>query len=133
MQYSSVFGYSYVYSCIWLLCVIPLGMGPVTAKARMCETSSQLFNGPCLSTTNCANICQNEGFPDGDCKGFRLRCICNRPCWWNYKGKRQTMLIHDRFMLFFFSFYFILSPSNELMGYKSRKPFSLYISIFFWG
>ncbi|KAH0942975.1 hypothetical protein HID58_002612 [Brassica napus] len=60
--------------------LVATGMGPVTAKARMCETSSQLFNGPCLSTTNCANICQNEGFPDGDCKGFRLRCICNRPC-----------------------------------------------------
>ncbi|CAH8322759.1 unnamed protein product [Eruca vesicaria subsp. sativa] len=60
--------------------LVATGMGPVTVEARMCETSSQLFNGLCLSTTNCANICQNEGFPNGDCQGFRRRCICNRPC-----------------------------------------------------
>jgi len=56
-------------------------MGLVTVEARTCETSSNLFNGPCLSSSNCANVCHNEGFSDGDCRGFRRRCLCTRPCW----------------------------------------------------
>ncbi|KFK26328.1 hypothetical protein AALP_AA8G233400 [Arabis alpina] len=65
---------------LFMLLVATTGIGPVTVEARTCETSSQLFNGPCLSTTNCANVCHNEGFPDGDCRGFRRRCLCSRPC-----------------------------------------------------
>ncbi|CAH2047847.1 unnamed protein product [Thlaspi arvense] len=65
---------------LFMLLIATGMMGPVTVEARVCESSSQLFNGPCLSTTNCASICHSEGFTDGDCQGFRRRCICNRPC-----------------------------------------------------
>ncbi|KAL1226397.1 Defensin-like protein 5 [Cardamine amara subsp. amara] len=60
--------------------LVATGMGPVTVEARTCQSSSQLFSGPCLSTSNCANVCHNEGFTDGDCRGFRRRCFCNKPC-----------------------------------------------------
>ncbi|CAA7029662.1 unnamed protein product [Microthlaspi erraticum] len=60
--------------------LIATGLGPVTVEARTCETSSQLFNGPCLSETNCANVCHNEGFSDGDCRGILRRCFCTKPC-----------------------------------------------------
>ncbi|KAL1221098.1 Defensin-like protein 1 [Cardamine amara subsp. amara] len=55
-------------------------MGPVKVEARVCETRSQKFKGPCVSENNCANVCQTEGFPDGDCNGILRRCYCNSPC-----------------------------------------------------
>ncbi|CAD5315959.1 unnamed protein product [Arabidopsis thaliana] len=58
-----------------LFMILATVMGPVTVEARTCETSSNLFNGPCLSSSNCANVCHNEGFSDGDCRGFRRRCF----------------------------------------------------------
>ncbi|CAN8245069.1 unnamed protein product [Cochlearia groenlandica] len=61
--------------------LVSTGIGPVfVVEARTCETSSQLFNGPCLSETNCANVCHNEGFSDGDCRGLLRQCYCTRPC-----------------------------------------------------
>ncbi|XP_019093615.1 PREDICTED: defensin-like protein 5 [Camelina sativa] len=64
-----------------LFMLLTTGMvSPVTVEARTCETSSQLFNGLCLSASNCANVCHTEGFSDGDCRGFRRRCMCNIPC-----------------------------------------------------
>ncbi|KAK4380598.1 hypothetical protein RND71_002460 [Anisodus tanguticus] len=44
-------------------------MGP--AEARSCESASQRFKGLCVRNSNCASICNTEGFPDGHCKGFR--------------------------------------------------------------
>ncbi|EOA34866.1 hypothetical protein CARUB_v10022448mg [Capsella rubella] len=55
-------------------------LATVTVEGRTCESSSNLFSGPCLSESNCANVCNTEGFPDGDCRGFRRRCMCTRPC-----------------------------------------------------
>nr|DAD43928.1 TPA_asm: hypothetical protein HUJ06_002158 [Nelumbo nucifera] len=48
--------------------------------AKMCKTPSRQFRGLCLIGRNCDNVCRGEGFPDGDCDGFRRRCICSRPC-----------------------------------------------------
>ncbi|KAE9614618.1 putative knottin, scorpion toxin [Lupinus albus] len=44
------------------------------------RSSSQNFHGLCFDSTNGGHICQTEGFPDGHCKGFRLRCFCTRFC-----------------------------------------------------
>nr|DAD32564.1 TPA_asm: hypothetical protein HUJ06_011415 [Nelumbo nucifera] len=55
-------------------------MGPKVAEARTCESQSHRFKGACLSDTNCASVCQTEGFPAGDCKGARRRCFCVKPC-----------------------------------------------------
>ncbi|KAJ8574219.1 hypothetical protein K7X08_026024 [Anisodus acutangulus] len=51
-----------------------------TAEARSCESASQRFKGLCVRNSNCASICNTEGFPDGHCKGFRRRCFCTRHC-----------------------------------------------------
>ncbi|GFP94953.1 defensin-like protein 5 [Phtheirospermum japonicum] len=50
------------------------------AMAKMCEKASSTFKGVCLSDTNCQSVCSNEGFVDGECEGFRHRCICRNPC-----------------------------------------------------
>ncbi|XP_019198214.1 PREDICTED: defensin D2-like [Ipomoea nil] len=50
------------------------------AEARKCETPSAKYKGLCGRKSNCAAVCLTEGFPDGECRGFRRRCICNKPC-----------------------------------------------------
>ncbi|XP_073275716.1 defensin-like protein [Primulina huaijiensis] len=52
----------------------------MVGEARLCESKSLRFKGPCLSNTNCASVCHSEGFPSGDCRGFRRRCFCLIPC-----------------------------------------------------
>ncbi|KZV14638.1 hypothetical protein F511_42150 [Dorcoceras hygrometricum] len=52
----------------------------MVGEARICESRSFRFRGPCVRDTNCASVCRSEGFPDGDCRGFRRRCFCRRPC-----------------------------------------------------
>ncbi|KAK4491855.1 hypothetical protein RD792_002634 [Penstemon davidsonii] len=47
---------------------------------RSCEAPSGNFKGLCLSDQNCRSVCFQEGFTDGECKGFRQRCFCNKPC-----------------------------------------------------
>ncbi|XP_052205581.1 defensin-like protein [Diospyros lotus] len=54
--------------------------GNMVAEARTCESQSHRFRGTCVSNSNCANVCQTEGFPDGNCRGFRRRCFCTKPC-----------------------------------------------------
>ncbi|ESQ33095.1 hypothetical protein EUTSA_v10005228mg [Eutrema salsugineum] len=59
---------------------VATGMGPVTVEARTCESKSHRFKGACLSETNCKNVCHNEGFRGGNCRGLRRRCFCTRNC-----------------------------------------------------
>nr|XP_043634389.1 defensin SD2-like [Erigeron canadensis] len=54
--------------------------GPMVVEGRTCETQSHLFRGPCMSNTNCGNVCRTEGFSDGHCRGFRRRCYCTKEC-----------------------------------------------------
>ncbi|XP_028752588.1 defensin-like protein [Neltuma alba] len=70
-------------SSIFLLFLLLLatGMGPrMVAEARMCESASQRFRGICVRSSNCASVCQSEGFADGHCRGFRRRCLCRKQC-----------------------------------------------------
>ncbi|XP_060171115.1 defensin-like protein [Lycium barbarum] len=61
--------------------VLATDMAPMSsAEARTCESQSHHFKGTCLSDTNCASICKNEGFIGGDCHGLRRRCFCTRNC-----------------------------------------------------
>ncbi|KAM3360586.1 defensin Ec-AMP-D1 [Capsicum galapagoense] len=61
--------------------VMATEMGPMRiVEARTCESQSHRFKGACVSKTNCASVCQTEGFSGGDCRGFRHRCFCTRPC-----------------------------------------------------
>ncbi|KAL8139720.1 hypothetical protein V2J09_005741 [Rumex salicifolius] len=62
-----------------LLLVTASEMGAVV-EGRTCETQSHKFKGTCLRGSNCASICQTEGFPSGDCVGLRRRCFCSKPC-----------------------------------------------------
>ncbi|XP_016451209.1 defensin-like protein P322 [Nicotiana tabacum] len=63
------------------LLVTATEMGPMTiAEARTCESQSHRFKGPCSRDSNCATVCLTEGFSGGDCRGFRRRCFCTRPC-----------------------------------------------------
>nr|QIZ15303.1 defensin [Camelina sativa] len=57
---------------------VATGMGPVTVEARTCESKSHRFRGPCVSRHNCGNVCHNEGFSGGKCRGSRRRCFCTR-------------------------------------------------------
>ncbi|XP_060196441.1 defensin-like protein [Lycium barbarum] len=61
-----------------LMVVFATEMGP--AEARTCESASQRFKGLCTRSSNCASVCNSEGFPDGKCKGLRRRCFCTRNC-----------------------------------------------------
>ena len=63
-----------------LQCVYIKEMGPRGAEARDCEFPSDKFKGMCFNDRNCGDICETEGFSGGNCKGFRRRCICTKPC-----------------------------------------------------
>ncbi|RCV10227.1 hypothetical protein SETIT_2G095500v2 [Setaria italica] len=55
--------------------------GPVrVAVARQCQSQSHRYKGPCVHDTNCASVCQTEGFTRGKCVGFRGRCFCLKAC-----------------------------------------------------
>ncbi|CAD5196271.1 unnamed protein product [Musa acuminata subsp. malaccensis] len=47
-------------------------------EARVCRYASRSFRGLCFSDTNCAHVCQTEGFNGGHCHGLRRRCMCLR-------------------------------------------------------
>nr|P84965.1 RecName: Full=Defensin Tk-AMP-D1.1 [Triticum kiharae] len=47
---------------------------------RDCESDSHKFHGACFSDTNCANVCQTEGFTAGKCVGVQRHCHCTKDC-----------------------------------------------------
>ncbi|KAI3473649.1 hypothetical protein Pfo_031415 [Paulownia fortunei] len=49
-------------------------------EARVCESQSHGFKGPCAHNHNCGLVCRNEGFSGGKCRGFRHRCFCTKLC-----------------------------------------------------
>ncbi|KAK1684250.1 hypothetical protein QYE76_045098 [Lolium multiflorum] len=51
-------------------------------RHRHCESQSHRFRGACWSDSNCAHVCNTEGFPSGNCKfhGFESKCFCKKPC-----------------------------------------------------
>ncbi|OVA03625.1 Knottin [Macleaya cordata] len=55
-------------------------MGQKVAEARECHAASERFHGICVSGSNCAAVCETEGFTGGECRGFRRRCICTKEC-----------------------------------------------------
>ncbi|KMZ56195.1 Defensin-like protein 4 [Zostera marina] len=57
-----------------------VGLNVAEAKTRTCMSQSHSFKGVCASKSNCKHVCHTEGFPEGDCRGFRRRCFCVRPC-----------------------------------------------------
>ncbi|KAH9686995.1 Knot1 domain-containing protein [Citrus sinensis] len=63
-----------------VLLLLASEMGPRAAEARICESQSHRFKGPCVSKSNCAAVCQTEGFHGGHCRGFRRRCFCTKRC-----------------------------------------------------
>uniref|UniRef100_A0A2C9U305 Knottins-like domain-containing protein n=1 Tax=Manihot esculenta TaxID=3983 RepID=A0A2C9U305_MANES len=64
-----------------LLLLVATEMGPVMlAEARKCESQSHRFKGMCTRHSNCAAICQTEGFHAGHCRGLRRRCFCTKHC-----------------------------------------------------
>ncbi|XP_057956726.1 defensin Ec-AMP-D2-like [Malania oleifera] len=71
-----------LFSAIFLVLVLLMAteMGTEVAEGRTCESQSHRFKGTCLSGSNCAAVCQTEGFQGGKCRGFRRRCFCTRHC-----------------------------------------------------
>nr|ADQ43196.1 unknown [Schrenkiella parvula] len=67
-------------AALLMFMIFVAAMGPVTVEARTCESQSHRFKGKCLSDGNCGNVCHNEGFGGGKCRGFRRRCFCTRNC-----------------------------------------------------
>ncbi|CAN6457327.1 unnamed protein product [Victoria cruziana] len=67
-------------SLILLLLLVVASEMSMGGEARTCDSQSHNFKGLCLSDSNCANVCKNEGFPGGKCHGFRQRCFCEKPC-----------------------------------------------------
>ncbi|XP_048428854.1 defensin Ec-AMP-D2-like [Pyrus x bretschneideri] len=65
---------------LFLLLVATGMMGPMAAEGRTCESQSHRFKGSCASKSNCAAVCQTEGFRGGHCRGFRRRCFCTKHC-----------------------------------------------------
>ncbi|KAL6505853.1 hypothetical protein OROHE_023232 [Orobanche hederae] len=64
---------------VLVMLIFSIGM---MAEARTCESQSKNFKGVCVSNTNCANVCKNEGqgFTGGHCRGVRRRCFCTKNC-----------------------------------------------------
>ncbi|CAN1252193.1 Defensin-like protein [Linum perenne] len=51
------------------------------AGSRRCEYESKKYTGTtCEVDAECAKVCKLEGFPGGDCQGFRTGCYCTKPC-----------------------------------------------------
>ncbi|KAK0574967.1 hypothetical protein LWI29_031705 [Acer saccharum] len=74
-----------LFSIVLLLVLVLLasgemGQNQMVAEARTCESQSHKFKGTCVSKSNCAHVCQTEGFPGGHCRGFRRRCFCAKNC-----------------------------------------------------
>ncbi|KAJ4710249.1 Defensin-like protein [Melia azedarach] len=65
---------------LMLLLLFATEIGPMTAEGRTCESQSHRFKGICVRKSNCAAICQTEGFHGGHCRGFRRRCFCSKKC-----------------------------------------------------
>ncbi|PWA68887.1 Defensin SD2 [Artemisia annua] len=64
-----------------VMCLLANEMGgPMVVEGRTCESQSHKFKGTCLSDTNCGNVCSNEGFHGGKCRGLRRRCFCTKHC-----------------------------------------------------
>ncbi|KAI5679153.1 hypothetical protein M9H77_10103 [Catharanthus roseus] len=72
-------GFFGLFILIVLMAFISQGTLPM-AEARMCESQSHGYKGPCLRDHNCALVCRTEGFSGGICQGFRRRCFCTRRC-----------------------------------------------------
>ncbi|KAL0443128.1 UNVERIFIED_CONTAM: Defensin-like protein [Sesamum latifolium] len=49
-------------------------------EAAVCSAPSRLFHGVCILDSNCAKICEKEGYLSGNCKGLLMKCICIRDC-----------------------------------------------------
>lgn len=62
------------------VCVAEMGPRIMVAEGRTCESQSHRFKGTCVRKSNCASVCQTEGFPDGHCRGLTRRCYCSKPC-----------------------------------------------------
>nr|CEJ09688.1 Defensin protein [Zea mays] len=64
-----------------LLVATELGTTKV-AEARHYLSQSHRFKGLCMSSNNCANVCQTENFPGGECKaeGATRKCFCKKIC-----------------------------------------------------
>ncbi|XP_058098101.1 defensin-like protein [Magnolia sinica] len=65
---------------VLLLLIMTTEMGPSMVEARTCESQSHRFKGPCVRGSNCAAVCQTEGFSGGICRGLRRRCFCTKHC-----------------------------------------------------
>ncbi|KAL5818822.1 hypothetical protein ACOSQ3_022757 [Xanthoceras sorbifolium] len=65
--------------CLMLLFLLVTQM-TVEVEARVCQSQSHGFHGPCVRNQNCALVCRNEGFSGGRCRGFRHRCFCTKFC-----------------------------------------------------
>ncbi|KAF0913053.1 hypothetical protein E2562_019825 [Oryza meyeriana var. granulata] len=55
-------------------------MGGSVVQAKLCEKPSKDFKGVCLSSQNCGNKCEKEGYIDGKCKHLIPRCYCAMEC-----------------------------------------------------
>ncbi|CAD6243405.1 unnamed protein product [Miscanthus lutarioriparius] len=54
---------------VLLLLLVATELGTTTvAEARYCLSQSHRFKGLRMSCSNCANVCQTENFPGGECK-----------------------------------------------------------------
>ncbi|KAJ4710250.1 Defensin [Melia azedarach] len=69
-----------LFSTVLLMLLLLFATGPMTAEGRTCESQSHRFKGICVRKSNCAAICQTEGFHGGHCRGFRRRCFCSKKC-----------------------------------------------------
>lgn len=52
------------------------------AEARHCMSQSHRFVGACMRESNCAHVCNTEGFTSGECRfhGIERKCFCKKRC-----------------------------------------------------
>ncbi|KAK6122419.1 hypothetical protein DH2020_043861 [Rehmannia glutinosa] len=68
-----------LFATAFLMVMLIFSNGP-SLEARTCESKSHRFKGICVRKSNCAAVCQTEGFHSGHCRGFRRRCYCTKHC-----------------------------------------------------
>ncbi|XP_028951513.1 defensin Ec-AMP-D2-like [Malus sylvestris] len=69
-----------LFPTVFVFLLLLVATGTMVAEGRTCESQSNRFKGSCVSKSNCAAVCQTEGFPGGNCRGLRRRCFCTKHC-----------------------------------------------------
>ncbi|KAG4399057.1 hypothetical protein GLYMA_08G165000v4 [Glycine max] len=68
-----------IYASI-LFIVLFFAQMSIQVATSKCIPENKNFLGPCTSNLVCLQICQTQGFDDGECNMTNLHCTCLKRC-----------------------------------------------------